>query len=89
MTTWTDEQVQTLVTMWTQGATKRQIANKLDKSVNAIKMYLERHRNELGLKRKCDINQRPKSQRPQFDREWYGAVPFGHWSITKPWRVVG
>jgi len=23
----------------------------------------------------------------EFDREYQGAVPFGHWTITKPWRV--
>jgi len=84
MKQWTDEDVNTFVTMYNDGATIQQIANSLDTSRNAVKMFAQRHRKRLGLARRIDRKQPPKSP---IDKQWHGCVPFGHWTITKQWST--
>jgi hypothetical protein len=85
---WTDEHVDQLVEMWEVGTSVKEIADTLEKTPDSIKMYVQRHRRRLGLSKREFVRvHRAKSQCPEFDRKWYGAVPCGHWSITKPWRL--
>ena len=87
-TEWTQEQIDSLVEMWNEGISVREIAKDLDKSDASIKMYVQRYRDKLGLARREFIRvERAKAQDPEFDRKWYGTVPCGHWTITKPWRL--
>ena len=83
---WNDEDVDTLVKLWHEGVAVKKIADTIGKSHNSTKMYVQRHREALGLNKREFVRvKRAKSQCPKFDRQWYGAVPFGHWLITKPW----
>jgi len=82
---WEEIEVETLIRMREEGASVAEIADELGRSCSSVKMYLQRHRDELGLKSKRDERKRPSAGRPEFDKAWYGVVPLGHWSITKPW----
>lgn len=46
---WTQEQIDTLVTMHTDGKPIQAIATALGRSRSSVKMYLQRHRHELRL----------------------------------------
>jgi len=83
--TWDQADIDTLVELHNSGVSVITIAKELNKSHSSVKMYLQRHKHELGLKPRIDFNAPAKSCRPQWDKEWYGRVPFGHWTITKPW----
>lgn len=83
MNEWTDNDVEMLVMLWNNGTPRKQIAEELDKSLGSVKMYLQRHKHELNLNPRINTKDRPTSGR--IDKEWYGVVPLGHWSITKPW----
>lgn len=83
MKQWTDDDVNTFVTMHEDGATIQQIADSIGTSRNAVKMFAQRHRQRLGLSSRIDRKQPPKSA---IDKQWLGCVPFGHWTITKKWR---
>lgn len=88
-TTWTDQHVNTLVTLWEQGVSVKKISKEIGKSNSSIKMYIQRHRNALGLtKREFVRVQKNTSELNDFDRTWAGSVPCGHWMITKPWRLA-
>jgi len=82
MNGWTEYEVETLVRLWNDGLSRKQIAEELDKSFASVKMYLQRHKDELSLAPRLS-KARPTSGR--IDKEWYGVIPLGHWSITKPW----
>jgi len=82
MNGWTEYEVETLVKLWNDGLSRKQIAEELDKSFASVKMYLQRHKDELSLAPRLS-KARPTSGR--IDKEWYGVIPLGHWSITKPW----
>ena len=85
---WTDDDVNKLVELWNEGVVVKKIADEIGKTHNSTKMYIQRHRDKLGLaKREFVRVKRAKSQDPEFDRKWYGPVPLGHWMITKPWRL--
>jgi hypothetical protein len=83
MSEWTKDEVDMLVTLWNNGTPRKQIAEELDKSHGSVKMYLQRHKRELNLAPRINNKARPTSGR--IDKEWYGVIPLGHWSITKPW----
>lgn len=83
---WDKNEIDVLIEMRNSGESMKEIAKTLGRSHNSVKMYVQRHAEKLGLKPYLDFKARAKSQRPEFDREWYGPVPFGHWALTKPWR---
>jgi hypothetical protein len=83
--TWTKDDVDTLVKMWKSGMSSNKIADKLKRRRSAVTQFICRNRVKLGLeKRGHDFGGRPK--RGTFDQQWHGPVPCGHWMITKPWR---
>ena len=83
---WDEFEIETLVRLWNQDASIREIAGELDRPTTSVKMYLQRHRKALGLAKRTFRNtQTPNQKTTKFDNEWHGVVPLGHWSITKPW----
>jgi len=81
---WTKEEIDTLVKLWKEGVSSNKIAAKLKRRRSAITQYVCRHREELGLAHRANtFGGRPR--RGDFDTQWRGVVPFGHWSITQPW----
>jgi len=86
-TTWTNEEVDTLVQMWKDGVSSGTIATKLNRRRSAISQYLCRHRDRLGLEKRMEpVGGRPRKKMGGFEEAWKGAVPCGHWMITRPWR---
>ena len=43
---------------------------------NTLRTFVSRNREKLNIERRGYRG---------FEKEWYGAVPRGHWSICKPW----
>jgi hypothetical protein len=85
--TWTKEEVDTLVQMWKDGVPSGTIAKTLNRRRSAISQYLCRHREKLGLEKRMEpVGGRPKKKNVGFEASWHGPVPCGHWMITKPWR---
>jgi len=83
---WSKDEQRLLVELWNEDLSTKKIAEGLGKSFSSVKMYIQRHRKELGLDRRLVKKARASSGRPEFDKEWYGSVPYLHWSITKAWR---
>ena len=84
-TTWEQEHIDTLVRMRNSGATVPQIADELERSHSSVKMFISRHGKSLGLRPRIDFKAPAKSYRPEWDKQWQGCVPLGHWTITKQW----
>jgi len=82
MTAWTEQSIETFKSMYLNGASIKTIAETLNTTHSAVKMYAQRHRSELGLSKRIKKHDRPKSP---IDKEWYGSVPYLHWTITKAW----
>lgn len=79
-TVWPSEDIETLRSLKSRGVPIADIATKLGRSKESVKGFCRRFSEvyDIPVKRRSDCN---------FDKEWHGSVPFGHWSITKPWRV--
>ena len=71
--------------MWNNGDTVSDIANKLNKKRSAVAQYAHRNREKLGLGHRQVVVQAKRNQPVPFEKQWYGSVPFGHWTITKAW----
>lgn len=83
---WTKEEIDTLVKMWKDGVSSNKIASKLNRRRSAISQYLCRNRDKLGLKKRAEaVGGRPRKMTGSFEESWKGPVPRGHWMITKPW----
>jgi len=86
-TTWERDKIERLVEMRNNGSSAQEIADAIGKTRGSVKMFIERHRDALKLRPHINNKAPAKSFRPEWDREWYGSVPFGHWMITKPWNT--
>lgn len=89
---WSDEHEQTLVKMWKEGTILPEIANVIGKSQPAIRGFLKRNRERLGLEMRpfnYSVGRKRKSNAPRiftlFDKQWSGPVPPKHWTITQSW----
>lgn len=86
---WSPQQVELLKKLWHEGVSSLDIALKLGKSACSVRGYVSRNRKSLGLEKRQDahnLHLRPRSVQ-DFERQWIGSVPFGHWMITKPWKT--
>lgn len=93
---WTDEENEILVEMWNNGNYVHEICTALDKTESSVRNYIQRNREWLCLER------RPANFRKlhdtfklhgaeymkAFDKQWRGAVPYRHWTITQKWSQV-
>ena len=75
---WTQEQIDTLVTMHTDGKPIQAIATALGRSRSSVKMYLQRHRHELHLPARIGTHQ--DNTATSLDKRW-------NWLITNKWRI--
>lgn len=93
---WTQEQQDKLVELYLDGVVIKEIAEAIGRTYPATRRYIENHRERLelplrdpiacALKGQQDAKEaRQFSRGPTFEQQWYGCVPRGHWSITKPW----
>lgn len=81
---WSKQDVDTLVKLWKEGVSSNKIAVILKRRRNAITQFLCRNRDKLGLEKRAErVGGRPTKD--PFEVQWSGPVPLGHWAITKPW----
>jgi hypothetical protein len=96
--TWTQEDIDNLVKLYLEGIPLEALAERVGKSYGATKAKITvlrksgvdlpyRDQKLIQSTRRKTLNLGEKKKSP-FDREYQGAVPFGHWMITKPWRKV-
>ena len=82
--TWTKQDVDTLVKLWKEGVSSNKIAAHLNRRPSAITQFVCRNREKLGLEHRAStFTIRPR--RGDFESQWSGPVPRGHWFITQPW----
>ena len=82
---WPDEDVKVLRQMLAEGKPSHEIAEVLGRKAPSVRKYVNNNQEKLNLTVPT-IRGRGRFDGTQFDKEWYGVVPFGHWAITKPWR---
>jgi hypothetical protein len=88
---WPVDITERMVELYLEGKPNIVIADEIGKSVASVKAMMSKVRKERGLPhrdvKQIVANRGIQKQRPsEFDKAWQGHVPFGHWSITKPWR---
>jgi transposase len=79
---YTETQTKIFVDMWHQGYTANEIADRLGGSLNSIRQFACRYRKKYGLDKRQGGYTPP---RKDFDKQWHGVIPCGHWMIKKPW----
>ena len=79
---YTKKDIKTMQKMWAEGKTAVEIGEALRKTEYSVRQFMHRNREKYGFEKKQPG--RPFC-RAKFEKQWYGGVPFGHWSITKPW----
>lgn len=84
---WSSEDIQVLRKMVAKGFTSKEIGDALGRKPEAIRQYIHKNANHLQLELP-PLRGRGDRCVKQFDREWYGAVPYLHWAMTKPWRLT-
>ena len=85
--TWSEQDLMTLRRMLADGKTSAEIGEAVGRTDTTVRQFVRNNAEKLELdlpliQGRCRYN--PK----QFDKDWYGSVPFGHWIITKPWRLT-
>jgi predicted ArsR family transcriptional regulator len=83
---WNHEREERLIELWEQDVPAQQIGKELGVTKRSVQRHVAKYRDRLGLEPRTG---RFTPGRPQklFEKEWHGVVPFGHWTITKPWSV--
>lgn len=83
---WTFKQVDLLVTLARQGVSFNKIAEQVGRKPSTVRMFVGRHRGLLGIEKRyfCPVRG-PQSQRDNFNRNWHGVIPCGHFAICKRW----
>lgn len=84
---WSDKDIATLCKLWKQGVTTKNIAIEVNRKPEAVRQYVYLNKKKLGLTGRSQQETQIFRVETEFDREYRGAVPFGHWSITKPWGI--
>tara|TARA_R100000353_G_scaffold2620_1_gene3954 strand:+ start:226 stop:567 length:342 start_codon:yes stop_codon:yes gene_type:complete len=95
LVSWTQEQLDELIKLYLEGLTFEKISLKLGMSHASTKAkvtFLRQKGVDLPYRDKQSIAEKRsktmksgKKKSTAFDREYRGAVPLGHWLITKPW----
>lgn len=93
---WHDSEIQEVIELWKDGVTIFEIANQLDRTEDQVRMWMFRNRDKYGLsprqnifvKKKQESDSKVSDYESEFEKEWKGPIPFGHWSITKPWKLT-
>ena len=92
-TKWTQDRIDKLVSLWKQNLQTREIATRMCLPGDVVSGYVYRHGKKLGISPRTKtwykehgfrFGRRTNADK-SFEQDWSGAVPFGHWTITKPW----
>ena len=79
---WSDWEISTLRQLRRKGVPMDDIAAKLNRKTHCVADWLRRYADEYCI----PICRRPPIDKAQFEKDWYGPVPYLHWTITKPWK---
>jgi len=100
---WSEEETQELIELYLEGVKLEDLAEQVGKSYCSVKArltYLRSKGVDLPLRDQKVVQRKRRSEEDidgtsgyaqrlsDFDKAWYGRVPFGHWMITKPWRLA-
>ena len=97
---WERSDIESMVTLYLEGTSNREMAILLNRSVPQVKGMMSRFRKQRGLPfrdqehinetRKKTIEMGGLAAFPTpLDKAWQGCVPLGHWMITKKWSQGG
>lgn len=75
---WTQEQINTLVKLYTDGKSLQAIATGLGRSRSSVKMYLQRHRHELHLPARIE---KTATDATSIDKQWWQLM-------TRKWSRI-
>jgi len=84
--TWSEQDITTLRRMLADGKTSVEIGEAVNRNPTTVRQFIRNNADKLSLTVPM-IKGRYRYNPKQFDKEWYGSVPYGHWAITKPWRT--
>lgn len=95
---WPQEKVDQLIKLYLDEIPLKQMATQMGISYGATKAMLTalRHRGydiPLRDQKRAQARRRATLESGQrvvtdFDIEYHGKIPCGHWAITKPWKKV-
>jgi len=90
MTAWSDKHIDIMRRMVAEGRSSTEIGKAVGRKPTTVRAYIKRNRAILNLT-VANIQGRtaydmPRYDATKFEKEWSGAVPYLHWSITKPWK---
>ena len=93
---WTQEEIDNLVKLYLEGIPLEDLAAEVGKSYCSTKAKLTTlrqngvnlpYRDQKVSQARRRATETGEKKITAFDREYQGVVPFGHWTITKPWRL--
>ena len=82
--TWNEQDLLTLRRMLADKKTSVEIGEAVNRNPTTVRQFIRNNAEKLSLDVPM-IQGRYRYNPKEFDKQWYGCVPFGHWTITKPW----
>jgi len=98
---WTQEETEELIKLYIEGVHLEKLAEDMGKSYCSVKArltYLRKQGVDIPLRDQRVVQRERRSKESRegntvyakrlsdFEKQWYGRVPRGHWTITKPWK---
>lgn len=80
-----EEHIAIIRKMRREEATLSDIAAAIGRTTSAVSHFIRAHGSKYGIERQRRLKSGPNSE---FNKQWRGPVPLGHWMITKPWGRV-
>ena len=87
MTAWPDEDIAKLRRMLAEGKPSHEIAEALGRKPSSVRRYVNYNKHRMNLVVPVIQGRGDVVDMKEFNKKWQGSVPFGHWALTKPWRV--
>ena len=81
----TPDAIAKLRKLYCAGLTYDQMGEELGMKSSTVRQFVRVNLTRLGLTKRTERRHNPKT----FEKEWYGLVPRGHWTICKPWGSKG
>lgn len=85
--TWNEQDLMTLRRMLADKKTSVEIGEAVNRNPTTVRQFIRNNAEKLSLDVPM-IQGRYRYNPKEFDKQWYGAVPFGHWALTKLWSKV-
>jgi hypothetical protein len=75
-TVFTRDVVRQIRHFYAEGMTYEKMGEIVNIHPKTIRAFVSRNREHLQMEKRCNVG---------FEKDWYGYVPLGHWTICKPW----